>query len=207
MSLVANSRYKLTHEPPPFRRAGQRTAQSTTNAPPAPVWAAANAQIVHHLLHLIATVSPGAKRGSTAPFEWAKFMLVEAGDWLKGQYPLTHSLWGKTVGIIGLGRIGKGIAERLAAHKMSVAYFGRNKQDVPYTYYGLVGPARLPADVVRRLNEASAKVAAMPDYRTRLQEAGILPQSSTPQALRQFVEKETAKWREVGKTDKLDPIR
>jgi CRISPR system Cascade subunit CasC len=38
-------------------------------------------QIVQHLLHLIATVSPGAKRGSTAPFEWAKFMLVEAGDW------------------------------------------------------------------------------------------------------------------------------
>lgn len=39
------------------------------------------AQVVHHLLHLIATVSPGAKRGSTAPFEWAKFMLVETGDW------------------------------------------------------------------------------------------------------------------------------
>lgn len=39
------------------------------------------ANVVHHLLHLIATVSPGAKRGSTAPFEWAKFMLVEAGDW------------------------------------------------------------------------------------------------------------------------------
>lgn len=37
--------------------------------------------VVHHLLHLIATVSPGAKRGSTAPFEWAKLMLVEAGDW------------------------------------------------------------------------------------------------------------------------------
>jgi CRISPR system Cascade subunit CasC len=39
------------------------------------------AQVVHHLLHLIATVSPGAKRGSTAPFEWAKFVLVETGDW------------------------------------------------------------------------------------------------------------------------------
>lgn len=37
--------------------------------------------VVEHLLHLIATVSPGAKRGSTAPFDWAKFMLVEAGDW------------------------------------------------------------------------------------------------------------------------------
>ncbi len=39
------------------------------------------ARVVQYLLHLIATVSPGAKRGSTAPFDWAKFMLVEAGDW------------------------------------------------------------------------------------------------------------------------------
>lgn len=38
-------------------------------------------RVVQHLLHLIATVSPGAKRGSTAPFGWAKFLLVEAGDW------------------------------------------------------------------------------------------------------------------------------
>ncbi|MBS0401962.1 MAG: type I-E CRISPR-associated protein Cas7/Cse4/CasC [Proteobacteria bacterium] len=38
-------------------------------------------RVVQHLLHLVATVSPGAKRGSTAPFAWAKFMLVEAGNW------------------------------------------------------------------------------------------------------------------------------
>ena len=38
-------------------------------------------RVVHHLLSLIATVSPGAKRGSTAPFEWAKFLLVEVGEW------------------------------------------------------------------------------------------------------------------------------
>lgn len=39
------------------------------------------ARVVENLLHLIATISPGAKRGSTAPFGWARFMLVEAGDW------------------------------------------------------------------------------------------------------------------------------
>ena len=39
------------------------------------------ARVVEHLLYLIATVSPGAKRGSTAPFDWAKLLLVEAGDW------------------------------------------------------------------------------------------------------------------------------
>jgi hydroxypyruvate reductase len=60
---------------------------------------------------------------------------VEAGDWLKGQYPLTHSLWGKTAGIIGLGRIGKEIASRLQAMKMNIAYFGRSQQDVPHRYY------------------------------------------------------------------------
>ena len=38
-------------------------------------------RVVQSLLHLVATVSPGAKRGSSAPFEWAKFMPVEAGDW------------------------------------------------------------------------------------------------------------------------------
>lgn len=48
-------------------------------------WAAADvdralpAKVVEHLVHLIATVSPGAKKGSTAPYAWTQCMLVEAG--------------------------------------------------------------------------------------------------------------------------------
>jgi len=42
--------------------------------------AALAGRVVEHLLHLIATVSPGAKRGSTAPYAWADLMLVEVGD-------------------------------------------------------------------------------------------------------------------------------
>ncbi len=37
------------------------------------------AKVVEHLIHLIATVSPGAKLGSTAPYAYADLMLVEAG--------------------------------------------------------------------------------------------------------------------------------
>lgn len=37
------------------------------------------ARVVEHLLHLIATVSPGAKKGSTAPYAYAELMLVETG--------------------------------------------------------------------------------------------------------------------------------
>ena len=38
------------------------------------------AKVVEHLTHLIATVSPGAKLGSTAPYGRARFMLIEAGS-------------------------------------------------------------------------------------------------------------------------------
>jgi len=36
--------------------------------------------VVSSLIHLIATVSPGAKRGSTAPYSYAQFMLAEFGE-------------------------------------------------------------------------------------------------------------------------------
>ena len=36
--------------------------------------------VVKHLVHLIATVSPGAKLGSTAPYAYADPMLIEAGS-------------------------------------------------------------------------------------------------------------------------------
>ena len=38
------------------------------------------AKVVEHLTHLIATVSPGAKIGSTAPYACADLMLIEAGS-------------------------------------------------------------------------------------------------------------------------------
>ena len=38
------------------------------------------ARVVEHLVHLIATVSPGAKLGSTAPYACADLVLVEAGS-------------------------------------------------------------------------------------------------------------------------------
>ncbi len=62
---------------------------------------------------------------------------VRDGKWtpLNG-YPLTQELTGRTVGILGLGRIGQEIANRLQAMKMRVIYHGRNCQaDKPYVYY------------------------------------------------------------------------
>ena len=37
------------------------------------------AGVVENLVHLVAQVSPGAKKGSTAPYSWAELMLIETG--------------------------------------------------------------------------------------------------------------------------------
>jgi CRISPR system Cascade subunit CasC len=42
--------------------------------------AALAGKVIEHLAHLIATVSPGAKKGSTAPYAYADFVLAEAGS-------------------------------------------------------------------------------------------------------------------------------
>ena len=69
---------------------------------------------------------------------------VRQGNWLKGPFPLQSELNGKTVGILGLGRIGKEIAARCQAMRMRVVYHGRHRQmHEPYIYYSsLVDMAR-----------------------------------------------------------------
>jgi lactate dehydrogenase-like 2-hydroxyacid dehydrogenase len=62
---------------------------------------------------------------------------LRAGKWPGGHYPLSRAtLRGRTVGIVGLGRIGKAIARRLEAFGVDVVYHSRNPQaGVKYKYY------------------------------------------------------------------------
>ena len=61
---------------------------------------------------------------------------LREGKWLKAPYPLTTSLRKRKVGIVGLGRIGKAVAQRVEAFGLPVVYHGRSRQaDVAYRYY------------------------------------------------------------------------
>ncbi len=61
---------------------------------------------------------------------------VRAGGWLKGVFPLATKVGGATMGIVGLGRIGKAVARRAEGFGMKIAYFGRRRQDdVAYQFF------------------------------------------------------------------------
>ncbi|MBB3021492.1 lactate dehydrogenase-like 2-hydroxyacid dehydrogenase [Microvirga lupini] len=74
---------------------------------------------------------------------------LREGQWLKASFPLSTTLRGRKVGIVGLGRIGKAIARRLAGFDVSIAYHGRTQQDdVAYTYYPTVTGLAEACDVL-----------------------------------------------------------
>lgn len=62
---------------------------------------------------------------------------VRSGNWkAKGNAPLTTSIEGKRVGIVGLGRIGETIARKLEAFSCDIVYHTRNqKPESQYLYY------------------------------------------------------------------------
>ncbi len=70
---------------------------------------------------------------------------LREGRWAKeGPFPLSASLSGRRMGVLGLGRIGKAIAKRAAAFDVEIVYHGRKAQpDAPYLYYPtLLGMAK-----------------------------------------------------------------
>jgi lactate dehydrogenase-like 2-hydroxyacid dehydrogenase len=75
---------------------------------------------------------------------------LRRGDWVgKGAFPLTTTLRGRKIGIVGLGRIGKAIAQRLAGFGVTICYHGRSRQgDVAYEYFASLKDMAASADVL-----------------------------------------------------------
>lgn len=116
-------------------------------------------RVVQHLLHLVATVSPGAKRGSTAPFEWAKFMLVEAGDWqprsLAGAFQNALSTRQPGLRQAAVQRLSDEIARLDAAYGAPLArrYLSVDEVSVP-------GAQRLPLNALAQWVRAAVEQAS-----------------------------------------------
>lgn len=91
----------------------------------------------------VADIAMGLTLGAVRRLPQAERYLRE-GRWPSAPFPLTPSLRGRTMGILGLGRIGKQIAARAQAFGLDVVYHGRKAQDeAPFLYYPtLLGMAK-----------------------------------------------------------------
>lgn len=74
---------------------------------------------------------------------------VRAKSWQQnGPFKFGTGLQGKTLGILGLGRIGKAIAQRAAPFGLKIAYHNRQKQNLDYDYYNSIGELASHSDIL-----------------------------------------------------------
>ncbi len=67
------------------------------------------------------------------------------------------------------------------------------------TWYGLVGPAKMPAAMVKRMNEDINKVLLMPDVMEKFEQYGAEDGGGTPEKFANFIQTESVKWAKVVK--------
>ena len=61
---------------------------------------------------------------------------LRAGHWPEKNFPLGNTLRGRSIGIAGMGRIGRVVARRLSGFDLPIAYHARNKiPDLAYKHY------------------------------------------------------------------------
>jgi tripartite-type tricarboxylate transporter receptor subunit TctC len=72
-------------------------------------------------------------------------------------------------------------------------------------WFGLLGPARMPAALVTRLNEDLNRVVLAPEFRTRLVTLGIDVMGGTPEAVGALIASETIRWGKLIRELDLQP--
>ncbi len=75
---------------------------------------------------------------------------VKSGDWAqKGNYALQTKVTEKRVGIVGLGRIGRAVADRLQPFKMDIHYYARSEKETPgWTHHSEIAGMAAQVDIL-----------------------------------------------------------
>jgi D-3-phosphoglycerate dehydrogenase / 2-oxoglutarate reductase len=87
---------------------------------------------------------------------------LRAGKWNKSEYSKARGLYGRTLGIVGLGQIGREIASRAQAFGMRVTAWSRNLTHEEAERLEVVY-AQTPLDVARHADVVTINVAATPE--------------------------------------------
>ncbi|MFZ9255193.1 MAG: Bug family tripartite tricarboxylate transporter substrate binding protein, partial [Hylemonella sp.] len=71
-------------------------------------------------------------------------------------------------------------------------------------WYGVVGPANMPAPVVRQLNETLNAVLGAPDLREKLSVEAVEPMPMSPEAFAQFVRADIERWTQLARARNIN---
>lgn len=136
----------------------------------------------------------------------------------KGSGPVSAAVLGNQVplGVVDVtSAIANVRAGKLRALAVSSKHRIRAAPDVPtfeeagvpgyeaVGWFGVVGPAGLPAPIVQRLNQEIAAALKAPEIEKVLIDAGNEPFTSSPQAFSAMIREETRKWAEVIRAGKI----
>jgi tripartite-type tricarboxylate transporter receptor subunit TctC len=72
-------------------------------------------------------------------------------------------------------------------------------------WYGFLGPAKLPAEIVRKINADSRAIIARPDFQERLVKDGIEPVGNTPEQFAEEIKADIARWAKIVKAAGVKP--
>jgi tripartite-type tricarboxylate transporter receptor subunit TctC len=72
------------------------------------------------------------------------------------------------------------------------------------TWYGIVGPAKLPEPIVRKLNEEINRILATPDVQKAFGAQALDPMPMTPAQFGQYIAREIAHWTEVARASGIE---
>jgi tripartite-type tricarboxylate transporter receptor subunit TctC len=71
-------------------------------------------------------------------------------------------------------------------------------------WYGVVGPAGMPATIVKQLNDAMAQVLAQPDFREKLSAEAVELTPMTPAQFLDYMKKDLARWTNLARERKIN---
>ena len=89
---------------------------------------------------------------------------LRKGEWRKAEYSKARGLHGRTIGIVGLGQIGREVARRAQSFGMKVVAWSRNLTDEEADRLG-IGYCETPLEVARLSDAVSINVAGTAETR------------------------------------------
>lgn len=71
-------------------------------------------------------------------------------------------------------------------------------------WYGVVGPAGMPAAIVKQINDAIAQVLAQPDFRDKLSAEAVELTPMTPNQFLEYMKRDLARWTDLARERKIN---